>query len=371
MNFSFKKKKSTPEQETGAPVLFGCPDLDEILEYSLPRATVIAILEDSPSRMYMSMIRYFMSAGLQLKQKVLIFDDNPERWAKLVPLPVEKRIRVPTVIQAENAGKSKIAWRYDEQHGTGKGQESSRGAYPYCDLSKNMSQSDMKEKDLEKFLVFHSLDCEEEKSTASGLNTSKWDENGTKIFTGEVETKKPKVSNEKQKDISTMILRGLENSLSASSDHSIKRIIIPSLGGLCSTRACLLSNEASLYRFMRDLKTIARSSHSVILVTVPPILMTYGSSFRQILMQTSDIHITMSPLPFGSQFSHFSGVFSFDKIASLTKFEQVSLKHPSFGVKISKKTLDIEPLYETPQDVTTEEKEGAENEQKGPKSIDF
>lgn len=398
MNFSFKKKKNSSEQETSSPVLFGCPDLDEILEFSLPRGTIISIAEDSPSKMFMSLIRYFIGAGLQLKQRVLVFDEFVEKWSKLVPVPVEKRIRVPTVVQSEHAGKSKIAWRYDEQAKTGKEQAGTplRIGYPFCDLSKNMSQTDLKTKDFEKNLLLFPLQSleiekepEEESKEEKREETLVTNENSDVIFTGETqmipENGKSKRNglivlkkNENEErftegQLLSLILQSLESSLSSSGDHSIKRIVIPSLGGLASTPDSLLASEASLYRFMSDLKTIARSSHCIILLTVPPVFRKLKESLGRIIRQQSDIHITISALPFGSQFSHFSGVFSFDKINSLTRFEQVALKHPSFGVKISKKTLDIEALYETPLDVATEEKGQETGKEQGPlaKNIEF
>lgn len=383
MNFSFKKKKNNPEQEISSPALFGCPDLDEIFEYSLPRATLIAISEDSPSKMYMSIIRSFISAGLQSKQKVLIFDENPEKWGKVVPLPAEKRIRAPTVMQTENSAKSIIAWRYDEQANANKQSEvPARIGYPYCDLSKNMSSKDMEEKDIGKYLHLHSLNEDLQiNTTMNEIITT-----GGEISTGNEASTEGKINSEKElkkddkkrpslekvEEISKNILQKLEDSLSSSSDHTVKRILLPSLSGLCSTSDSLLSNEKCLFHFISNLKMISRSSHSIILMTVPPIIKKRSESLSQIILQLSDIHITMSALQFGSQFSHFSGVFAFDKIASLTKFDQISLKHPSFGIKLSKKTCDIEPLYETPQDVTTEEKDKSNSKNEMPsKNIDF
>ena len=97
-------------------------------------------------------------------------------------------------------------------------------------------------------------------------------------------------------------------------------------------------------------------------------------TLKNIFLQASDVFLTISALPYGSQFSHFSGVCSFEKTASLSKFQQFGLKNVSYGIKISKKTLDIEPLYETPQDVSNEEGsqgKGKEKEKVTAKNIDF
>ena len=181
------------------------------------------------------------------------------------------------------------------------------------------------------------------------------------------------------KFLSSVLLRP-NSHIRDSNDKTIKRIIFPSFANPFMS---LKYTDKEFIKFLYSLRTLIRSSHCTLLMTVPNDLSIY---LRNNLRHCFDFVVKLEP-KIGSltttsphlttytagskEFEDFNGFFKVIKAASLNSFLTYSLDTDLYGFKASKKRVlissltthshctqqfDIEKLYLNPEpDITFED----------------
>ena len=78
--------------------------------------TIVLMIEDSPTKIYESFLKYFMAEGIVKNQKVFLYTTNPTTKQNLSNLPY-KSTQVDNILNTKKPdtkqGEIKIAWRYE------------------------------------------------------------------------------------------------------------------------------------------------------------------------------------------------------------------------------------------------------------------
>jgi len=79
--------------------------------------TIVLMIEDTPTKIHESFLKYFMAEGIVKEQKVYLYSSNSNTRQNLTNLPY-KSTQVDTILNSKRAnetkqGEIKIAWRYE------------------------------------------------------------------------------------------------------------------------------------------------------------------------------------------------------------------------------------------------------------------
>jgi elongator complex protein 4 len=90
--------------------------LDKITGGGLALGTIVLLIEDSPSRIYETFLKYFLAEGVVNGQKCFFYHSNPTSFNNIYKQLPYKSTQVDSILNAKkvnNTSEMKIAWRYE------------------------------------------------------------------------------------------------------------------------------------------------------------------------------------------------------------------------------------------------------------------
>eukprot|EP01016_Furgasonia_blochmanni_P005681 TRINITY_DN12226_c0_g1_i1.p1 TRINITY_DN12226_c0_g1~~TRINITY_DN12226_c0_g1_i1.p1 ORF type:complete len:353 (+),score=63.13 TRINITY_DN12226_c0_g1_i1:152-1210(+) len=293
---------------TEAKVVFGCYDMDRLLCTKFSKGQTILLIEDANSKLHNYFTRYFIGAGFHAGQDCLVIDHDSERWLNMIPTisSSSDKKEMSEKEEQKTEEKAKIAWRYDNMQ-TKKVEENLQIDVPKFDMAQQI--------DLEKDAKFI------DKKKLLSLKEARSFESLKGAF-GEICT-------------------WMQNSLKDPNDKSIKRILV---SGLLNTVPGRASNDRDAIKFAKSLKTLIRSSHSVLMLTVRPNAV--SKLLENNLIHEFDICLQSSSLN-SKEYEDFQGLLTFHSLKGLNRFLFVDLETDIYGVKMERKKIGIEKLYQS------------------------
>jgi len=309
---SFKKKDTTAVPKDTNRYFFGCPDLDNIFNNELLKATLFLIEEDTPTKHFISLIRYYIGCGYHTNQNIIIYDNIPQRWESMIPAVISSSKDAKKLAEENkttSTDKTVIAWRYDNMDIKLK-EENVNKEIPPVDLSKHVDQ--------------HS----EEYKAKNLLNV---------IDLNKFNTLKALLEH-----IHATMLDSLKNS----NDQTLKRFVFPSFFSPLWT---VKFTSAELRKFFSALKVLFRSSNSSLLMSIPSELGSVASYDKEFIRFSMDYVIRLEHIKGLQEFEDFQGFFKIVKIPQINKLLSYSLDTNVYGFKSTKKKFEIEKLYLNPE----------------------
>ncbi|CAJ1948972.1 unnamed protein product [Sphenostylis stenocarpa] len=297
----------------------GIPDLDKILGGGFSLGSLVMVMEDEEAPHHMLLLRNFMSQGLVQKQPLLYASASrdPKRFLGTLPSPPSSKGDKSSDISHEKD--IRIAWQYKKYFGEPNFNTNSGGQQDYCndfDLRKPLDRH---------FFSGNNVDCV---SIKDSLNLTAL-QDYCAGFLGKLSRNEGNIS-------------------------SVGRIAIQSF---CSPQCKYSNEEWHMLSFVRSLKSMARSSNAVVVVTFPPSLLSPSCSLR--LQHMADTLLSVRAIPDEDKelaklltgYQDMIGLLNVHKAARLNTQVPVILEATTFSIKLQKRRfLVLECLNQAPVD---------------------
>ena len=94
----------------------GNPFLDKIIDGGVPLGSIFLLIEDSPTKLYQSFLKYSVAEGVTSNQKIFFYHNNTQAKKDIIDNLPYQSTQVDAILNSkskEQKGEMKIAWRYE------------------------------------------------------------------------------------------------------------------------------------------------------------------------------------------------------------------------------------------------------------------
>ena len=289
----------------------GNPFLDKILNDGFQLGSIILLIEDSPTKIYHSFIKYDIAEGVVNDNKIFFYYNNKQILNDIInnlpyqSIQVENILNSKSKIENTNDNGMKIAWRYDNINYTNLIGDISKKIKYIFDLSRNLQEN---------FTKRNLIETKE-------INNSDYLE-FLKTFISDYQNYAEKFTDEDK--------------------NKYCRIIIPNLFQYIQESEIKM-NEIEI--FLNILKNISRSINGHILITINRQIV--NSKIIKNLEYFSDYVISIRSLLMvenKNKVGNYDGILYIEKRPMINSLKPIDIETDMFGILKDKRKIIIEKV---------------------------
>lgn len=299
--------------------------LDKIIN-GISLGTIVLLVQDNPTEIYQSFIKYFISEGVINEQKIFLYHNDEKIRDSIIKNLPYKSTQVESILNAKRVTESKtgsssemkIAWRYENIKYSNLLEEIASNSSYIFDLSRQLQDT---------YLIEKNKDIISSREIFS--------ENPAEIL----------------EMFNKNLIKDYQNYASGFSEDDTNkyvRVVFPDIfGNICDNSQLTSCDSEKLKGAIKIqlnvLKNIARSINGITYITVNKEFL--SKEIFDLLFYFSDYVFSLQSFMLDPQkLEDYDALFTVNKLPRLLSFKTVDLETDVFGVKVEKRKVIIEKI---------------------------
>jgi hypothetical protein len=347
MNTSEKEKTytQTPKLNNKNQLSTGNLFLDKLIS-GVSLGTIILLIEDDPSSIYESLLKYFIAEGIIKKQKIFYYYNNENSNQNIIEALPYKSTQVESIINAKRVNETKsnemrIAWRYENIKYSTMLEDIVKSSEYVFDLSRQLQETYLIDKN--KSLI---------KKNFIGEKVIMNDDNNN---VNDNEKNQNKNENDYQqnpidylRELTQGIIKDYQSFTEDIEEDEIRicRFVAPNLFLNDSNANKDFHTEEFITKFkvqLNCLKNVIRSTNGILFVTLNKDFV--SNEIYKLLFYFSDYVFTLKSFTMDPQkMEDYDGLFYINKLPRVCNMKTIELETDTYGVIVEKRKLVIEKI---------------------------